>query len=236
MIKGKRIEDEGVIEPKLFHTIATPNMHLATFSDDFMAGTLATNVWTSGGTSGATTIVTGGGGTAVADTTATGNRTATLTFDGADFDSTYPFGMEFRAKTNVITNQLWIGGFYKDSDEYAYFKFNTASSASTIYCSINTAAGDISADSGIDAAADTYHVYRIEIDSDRYVQYYVDDQKVEDSRNFTTATKLMTTAGISTHVPYFYIDNKDQSQDNHLIIDYVKVWQLRDKAAYSYTP
>lgn len=234
-IKGDRIEDGGIREPKLNHQIAGISQHLMVWEDDFCADALDTTYWTSGGTgTGFSTPSTNTiGGTVTGVTGGTSTQTATLTFDEGVFSTSYPFGIEFRAKLSSLSSVEIQMGLRQDANDYAWFKFDTGTHASNIYCSIQTAGGgDISADSGTDIVADTYNIYRIEMydATNRYVRYYIDDQLVEDSANFTTATGI---ASSTTFVPYFYIIT-DEDVTKTLTLDYVKVWQLRDKTDYSY--
>ena len=233
-IKGERIEDEGVIEPKVDHKLSVPSQHLAVWFDDFMADAIDTTYWTSGGTAGsfATPSTNTIGGVLEGDTTAGASSTATLTFDEGVFDTTYPFGMEFRLKTSNITNTLITAGFRQDANDYAWFEFDTADSAANIYCAIqNAGGGNVSADSGSDLVADTYNIFRIEVQLDRTVKFYINDNLVEHSAGWPSTTTVATS---TTFVPYFYVDNKAEAEQKLLDIDYVKVWQLRDKNSYSY--
>jgi len=234
MIKGKRIEDEGILEPKIVHNLSVPSQHLAVFFTDFMADTLDTTFFTSSGTGGSwATAANTFPGIVQGDTTSTASRTAILTWDNACFDTTYPFGMEFRIKTSNITNTQILAGFRQDSNDYAWFEFDTADHASNIYCAIqNNGGGNVSADSGVDLVADTYNVFRIEVNLDRTVDYYINNNRVERSGNFPSTTTIATS---TTFVPYFYVDNKTASEQKLLSLDYLKVWQLRDKSSYSYS-
>lgn len=196
--------------------------------DDFMetAALLASTVyskahWTGGGTNGTQTVTAGVGGTIALDTTNTGSRTSTLAFATADFSTNYAPTLEFRLKTSNITNTKITAGWYVGANDYAWFMFDTATSAANIYLSTrNNGATAVTTDTGVDLVAGTYYTFRLAIAANETVTASINGVRV-------AASHAGTVQQLATDVPYFYVDNKAASEAKVLTIDYVKVWQNR---------
>ena len=184
--------------------------------------------WTGGGTNGTQTVTASPGGTIVLATTATGNRTSTLTYSGAcTFDNDLAWIWEARIKTTNITNTKIDLGMYLDANDEILFRFDTGSgeadAANGIYLvTENDNAGEVLTDTTINLTANTYFTFRIEVAADDSFEVYINGSEVLASHPSNTIRDVL-------FVPYFYVDNKAAAEAKNLSIDYCKIWQ--DRAA-----
>ena len=208
------------------------------FCDEFTeaAAAIASTViskcnWTGGGTSGGQAIVAGIGGWMELDTTSTGNRTSTLTYTTANFSGAYAPALEFRFKTNNITNTKIDAGWYVDGNDEFLIRFNTATNANNIYLvTENNNGGEVLYDTGVDLVAATWYTVRLEINATTLTnnatfQIYINGDRV--AAESPLATTASTIRSLATFKPYFYVDNKASAEQKLLDIDYVKIWQKR---------
>jgi hypothetical protein len=225
----KSITMTGPISTTSTVTAAALNDTRLYWVDDFMeaANLLASTkysvaYWTGAGTSGTQTIVAGLCGEMQLATTGTANRTSTLTFTTANFDTDYASVMETRVKTSNITNSKINFGWYDSSGaDYLMFESDTTDDANHIAVITNKAsAGEVRTDTEVHLVAATYRKFRLEIDADEGYRAYIDGALVK--RGAATAL-----THLATLKPYFYVDNKAATEAKILSIDYVKVWQNR---------
>ena len=198
------------------------------FFDDFMesnailASTFYSKThWTGAGTAGTQAIVAGVGGFMRLDTTAAASSTSTLSFTSSNFDVLYAPKIEFSLKTSNITNTKINAGFYASANDYVMFEFDTADNANNIYLvSKNNGGSEISTDTGVDLAANSFKKFKIELSNNGSISAYINDSLV--ATNHTGNVNI-----INTIRPYFYVDNKAAAESKKLDIDYVRIIQNR---------
>jgi len=191
--------------------------------DDFFGDVLRDlwNVVTTG--SGTATVVTAVNGIVQLDDTVAEDDAGIDTGAFLNFDPTLNCAIGFRLKTNTKTNFNLKAGFYKDADEYAWFKVDDADDNIDCAASLNGGAGAVDQDSGIDIADGVYHDFRIECFDDGSVKFYIDDVNVYTA----PADTLSTTAGV-LHKPYILVTDKAAATTQHLVdIDYIFCYQDR---------
>jgi hypothetical protein len=180
------------------------------WEDDFIeagnliaATTLTKLFWTGTGASGTQTVTVALNGTMVLATGAGGNQTSILTFTHAIFDTDAAPSMEFRIKSDLLTNRRVAAGFWASANDYLYFLFDTAINAANIYIgSNNNAGGEQTTDTTVDLVNNTYFIGRIEIAADETFKFFINNVEVAAAHGANTIRQL------ATFVPYFYIDNK----------------------------
>ena len=198
------------------------------YYDDFLeqaqalASTTVSNAHLVGsGTNGTQAVTASTGGVLRLDTSNVGSSTSVVAFREAVFDTLKAPVLEFRIKTDDITNTEIKAGFRVDANDYVYFNFNTATSAANIYLATNNnGAGEIATDTGIDLTASTYLKFKIAIAGNAALAVFIDDVQVATAH----------TGGIrslATFVPYFYVDNKAAAESKKMDIDYIRVLQQR---------
>lgn len=127
--------------------------------------------------------------------------------------------IEFYCKVDSIANLELYLGLYADSNNYAYFSFNTTTSAVNIYAVTKTSAGEVSSDTGVDLSASTYFKFRIKIESLFKVRFWIND--IEVVPNHTG--QISSSAALK---PRFWIKNKSSAVIN-LDVDYIRILQDR---------
>jgi hypothetical protein len=195
------------------------------FEFDEVAGAIATSAaafhWTGGGTDGTQAIAATANGSMLLDTTATGSRSSSLTYSaaGALALARNPV-VSFRAVTDAITHRDIQMGFYVDGNDYAYFNFDTAVSATALTFNTRNNAGGVNVVGTGLTMDDANHDYEIRLFADGSVQAFVDGVEVAD--------EPAATVRAGNWVPYFRITNKAEAQSNTLGLDYVKISIDRD--------
>lgn len=184
--------------------------------------TLASVFWTGGGTSGTQAVAADSGrGILRLDTTDTGSRTSTATGEPA-VDTSKNTIYKFRIATDALTNRKIEAGLQVDSNDYLLLRFDSAVDGDNIYLATdNNNAGEVEIDTGVDLVAGTYIEVEIEINGS--------DQTFEVSINGIDVdlSSAGTIRSLATFKPYFYVDNKTESQSNKLDIDYVEIARER---------
>lgn len=174
--------------------------------------------WVEGGSNGSATIREDANGVLrIATEAAASDPYIEYRFD--NIDPLLKPEIEFYFKVDAITNLELYLGFYADTNNYAYFSFNTTTSATNIYIVSKSPSGEVSEDSGIDLGASTYYKCRIKIESITDIRYWIND--VEVIHSFTGL--VSSSAALK---PRFWIKNKSSAVRN-LDIDYVRIVQER---------
>lgn len=190
--------------------------------------TLAKIHWTLGGTSGTAEIVNSAAlPHALLSTTATANRSATITFSRQfDLSVSGPgAGLEFYMEPNFTTNGRWFLGWYKDATHYVGFIFDTVLSASNIYFGWANGGGDNVIDSDVDVSTSLpkrYTIYRKGGSISATTMYAMIDGV---SVSVAAGNPFDPDTG---YFPFAYVDNKAAAQDNRLKIQYIDVYAGRD--------
>lgn len=196
--------------------------HTVWYYDDFLGDVLRDewNAVTSG--SGTATVVTAVNGKVQLDNTSAEDDAGIDWGAFYNWDPTLNCVLEFKAEVNTITNLNFIGGFYKDADEYAYFHIDDADNNIDYAASLNGGVGAVDEDSGVDIDTDP-HIFKIECFDDGSVKFYIDNSLV----GTAPAGTLSTSAGI-LHKPYFLVTDASGQTTQHLFdIDYVFIYQDR---------
>jgi hypothetical protein len=191
--------------------------------DDFLGDVLGDlwNAFTSGSGTGA--IVSGVNGIVQLDDTALEDDSGLDMGAFYNFDPTLNCAMGFRLKTDTKTNLNLKAGFYKDADEYAWFKIDDADDNIDCAASLNGGAGAVDQDSGVDIADGTYITFFIECLDDGSVKFYINHTLVYTA----PASTLSTSAGV-LHKPYILVaDASGQTTRHYVDIDYIFLYQDR---------
>jgi len=105
-------------------------------------------------------------------------------------------------RTDAITAcTIWAGlkltntSVVATDDDQAFFRYAAASDTNW-QCVYSIGGTDVSADSGVAVAANTNVYFRIEIDSDRKANFYINDVKVAQSTALTNDVDLIPYVGI----------------------------------------
>jgi hypothetical protein len=212
------------------------------FIDDFLepANSLASTViskayWTGGGTSGTQAIVAAPNGIMRLDTTATGSRTSTLTFSAADYDIASNPTFETRIALSNLTNCVYEWGMYVDANDYALFRFKSATSATQLLFATKKNGGtEVVQTLYYAPTLAKYFKTRLEILSDATYKIVIGevDTKIKSPLLYCENNDIGRYTGsirsLATFVPYFYVSNVAAAESKKLDIDYVLMTQDRD--------
>lgn len=212
------------------------------FVDDFLepANSLSSTViskayWTLGGSSGTAAIVAAVNGIMQLDTTATGSRTASLTYGAADFDVASNPTFEARVSLSNLTNCVYEWGMYATANDYALFRFKSATSATQLlFATKNNGGTEVVQTLYFAPTAAKYFKTRIEILSDASYKLVIGESDIKSRspllniENYDIGRYTGTIRSLTTFVPYFYVSNVAAAESKKLNIDYCKVSQDRD--------
>ena len=202
-------------------TVLDMSKHVWIYDDFF--GDVLSDLWnavTSG--SGTAGIVTAVNGMVQLDDTSSEDDAGIDTGAFFNFDPTLNCAMGFRLKTNTVTNLNLKAGFYKDADEYAWFKVDDADNNIDCAVSLNGGVGAVDEDSLIDIGT-AYIDFFIEVLDDGSVKFYINDVL----KYTAPAGTLSATPGV-LHKPYILVTDASGQTTQHLIdIDYIFCYQDR---------
>jgi hypothetical protein len=223
---GYAFDNDGVrnLSRSLQDQMRFPEQFEMYFDFNEEAGVLAASdyndiYWGSGGSNGSVTVREDANGVVrIATTAATADPYMEYRHDIVN--TLLNPELEFYCKVDDITNLELYLGFYTDTNNYCYFKFDSATSANNIYAVSKTSAGEVVEDTGIDFSAGTYFKFRILIDALTDLKFYINNTQV-----CTAFAGLV--ASSSTIKPRFWVKNKS-SAVRLFDLDYVRFRQDRN--------
>ena len=217
-----RITNENYIQFPAYYHCSDFDENIS--SNTSLSSTVISNAyWNGSGTNGTQILQSGvdvdEATACLLETTSTSNSTSTLTF-GRYIAIENQACVEFRVQFKDSTNQKTILGFLKDATHLAYFETDTdADGTRKIYASHNNGSTTTTVDTGSTYNESLFIYFKIQQVGSKF--YYFKDNIL-----IHTATSNIPT---SVHMkPYLYLDNKSASQNNQLVLDYVKIWSGRD--------
>ena len=102
----------------------------------------------------------------------------------------------------ILTTLLWAGlkltstPVIATDDDQVYFGFSTDDTNTTWRCIASIGGVDVNQDSGVTVAASTIYYFRIEIDSDRYAHFFINNKEVYRSSALTNDVDFIPYVGI----------------------------------------
>lgn len=153
-------------------------------------------------------------------TTATASRSSSIKTIQKFLDTAYDIEIEWRMKVSSLSNCTVYAGLYKDTNDYFYFEFDSATSASLIYVTSKFNSGaEISTSTGETLTAATYKTFKMRVISGAVTMFI---NGVQVGTNHTGGI-----ASSAAHRIFFYVDNKAAAENKNLDVDYVRVNQER---------
>jgi hypothetical protein len=138
--------------------------------------------------------------------------------------------MEFRMAYSVLTTAaggIIVAGLASADNATAdtvatnlWFRLES-SSANILWESDDNATNDDDNDTGVDAVAETYHVFRIDCTTATAPKFYIDGVLVG------TCAMAAVTASTARVQPYFAVEKASGASLGAVWLDYVRIWQNR---------
>jgi hypothetical protein len=106
--------------------------------------------------------------------------------------------------------------------------FRLEGNANILWESDDTATNDDDNDTGIDAVAETYHIFRIDCTVPTAPRFYIDGVDVTTTATQTTACAMAAATATTARVqPYIGVNKASGGSVGGLWVDYVRIWQNR---------
>lgn len=227
---GYQVDNDGNanLTKSLEDQILFPNKNILHYDFIDTAGNLSATTfhniwWVAALTNGTATITNTLNGNLRLATTNAGVADVAASYRFAAFDPlNYP-SVEIVLKLDDITTAEVYAGWRSiatPTDDYAYFKFNSATDAGNIYVATrNNGAAEVATDSLVNLASATAVKFRIQLAGISTIKFYINDVHVAQSH--TGSIDYLT-----DFVPFIQVKNKVNEVRN-VDVDHVRVVQNR---------
>lgn len=145
--------------------------------------------------------------------------------------------MEFRMAYSVLTTAaggIIVAGLASADNATAdtiatnlWFRLEGAS-ANILWESDDNSTNDDDNDTGVDAVAEVYHVFRIDCTTATAPKFYIDSVDVTTTATQTSACAMAAATATTARVqPYFAVEKASGASLGAIWLDYVRIWQAR---------